>query len=487
MVIDQTLDSLYGLYRITVELSHGVKRENTAWALFEPSRFVYSYFTFNSVYSFDWAITFEQDTPTEWPPNQDGPRKIKSLLDFCYSELQDRVAPYVRPRLEHNLSGVDNPAQALMGIVPDRRITEDQAKAFRGHFNRLMDSELLDSRQHQAALTEALRFVHRVRNNVFHGSKGVVQMADESQQKRFIIYTALLVSTIELFLVAAESKGWKKREEPLDYWTPRRPSVGAIRARIERPGSKHVKPLSLPVPEGAFFYPCCGTDTIEPIQQFIDRIKEFHFVDSDIQIPLPVPACGVGCMNPRGEMRPAQRGPRRRDIENTPYTTDVVTRTYDYASRPSLVRLEVGSQQADLGHLRIPICIGQQAWEMADGSERTFFRYRSDAYLILREKLREIAVFYQRRNSDEGSSLYWFGPTLFHLILDKLVDKGLIVTDGSMFHRQHLDVPWSPLKSPEETGSDPPLFNYNGREFVCLGQVGQGHGPVYAWQVNRTS
>lgn len=50
--------------------------------------------------------------------------------------------------------------------------------------------------------------------------------------------------------------------------------------------------FTIPIQEGCLFYPCCGTDTYEPLSLFINTIKEFHFASED-RIRLPKLECGV--------------------------------------------------------------------------------------------------------------------------------------------------------------------------------------------------
>lgn len=48
----EEFNDLYKLHRAAVELKHGIY--SRGWRLFEPSKFIYSFFAFNSFYSINW-------------------------------------------------------------------------------------------------------------------------------------------------------------------------------------------------------------------------------------------------------------------------------------------------------------------------------------------------------------------------------------------------------------------------------------------------
>lgn len=48
------IENLYKLHHITKKYNHIIKYEPGWWKLFEPSKFIYAFFAFNSFYNFDW-------------------------------------------------------------------------------------------------------------------------------------------------------------------------------------------------------------------------------------------------------------------------------------------------------------------------------------------------------------------------------------------------------------------------------------------------
>ena len=71
-----------------------------------------------------------------------------------------------------------------------------------------------------------LRFVYGVRCNLFHGSKTTVQLGGPAQQRRLLIYTAVLIATNSLLFRRVEEAdvGW--RDVTVDF-TPQPPAGGA--------------------------------------------------------------------------------------------------------------------------------------------------------------------------------------------------------------------------------------------------------------------
>lgn len=51
--VREQIDDLYNLFAAAKEFKHGIKK-HSEWAFFEPTKFIYAFFTFNSLYSIDW-------------------------------------------------------------------------------------------------------------------------------------------------------------------------------------------------------------------------------------------------------------------------------------------------------------------------------------------------------------------------------------------------------------------------------------------------
>ncbi len=55
--LESTLKSINISYLFAKNLEHGISYQRSNWELFEPSKFIYSFFTFNMLYEIDWEKT----------------------------------------------------------------------------------------------------------------------------------------------------------------------------------------------------------------------------------------------------------------------------------------------------------------------------------------------------------------------------------------------------------------------------------------------
>ena len=135
--------------------------------------------------------------------------------------------------------------------------------------------------------------------------------------------------------------------------------------------------------------------------------------------------------------------------------------------------------------------IYQESWgNSRDGSKTEVICHRNDAVITL-TSLDKLSVFFYRGDSigESGSGQWWLGPKLFNFMLDKLLDGGLIITDGSNPEPQRfrnnlewslLNVEWSALWNEKID------FVYRDRTFKCLGQITTDRRRAsYVWQVKH--
>lgn len=102
--------------------------------------------------------------------------------------------------------------------------------------------------------------------------------------------------------------------------------------------------------------------------------------------------------------------------------------------------------------------------------------------------LENISIFFYRRDSDGegGSEQYWFSPTLFNLVLYKMIDGGLIVTDGSNMspYPYREDFPWSSFSYHNKIVKS---FYYDKIRFEYIGKLENDNTShnTYVWQIHR--
>ncbi len=225
--------------------------------------------------------------------------------------------------------------------------------------------------------------------------------------------------------------------------------------------------FNLTIPNGPLFYPCAGNDTMKPIKGFMDTIMEFHFVDL-IQLPkLPKPSLKI--------IREAKAYETYSTSVNEMILNQWETRGIESA-----------------GYRGEPGITHKDEWIHAN-SNRTIeiYRHIQDG-LAAFSNIEKLAVFYLCGDSEGegGSGQRWFQESILKLILDKLLDGGLIVTDGSSWDPKiYRTAEWKGLwQNRLDRGiSKPNDFNYYNRSFKCIGEFGKKYGPIYVWQVKKIS
>jgi hypothetical protein len=198
----------------------------------------------------------------------------------------------------------------------------------------------------------------------------------------------------------------------------------------------------IPVGESTLFYPCAGNDLQCPIECFSGVVKNFYFVDI-----------------------------REAGFPRLPERYSVVREHQQCAKNRSVFR-----------------CRDKE-------TDNKFFvhRWRERAEVAIRD-ISSIGIFFFRGDNPvdgEGSSgVLWFGKTLFNEIQSRLANGGLIVTDGS---NTTSDGPtefakfWHKRDIGASATSKVNAFEYAGREFACIGYVGEMYGPTLVWQMLTTS
>lgn len=507
------LNDLYKLQIAASELRHGIKKDS--WSFFKPSEFVYAFFAFNSFYSIDWDESAKEQKVIKWELSKKGDdkgkgktesQKISEMRKFIYysyvndsmsdkekGDAKTKLASRLSEKLIHYLEGnIIDTIHCLNGIVTDINIDENKKGRFIAKFRGLLYNEF-KGKKFNDALDTILIFVFSVRNNIFHGTKSVIDMMDGGQQIRLQIYTAILLSINEMLFEAVEIRfNWSRNQ--VDKGLREQKLISA--RKIERRFYNHTiaARYEVSIPNGPLFYPCVGDDTFEPIKLFIDSMSEFHFVDSRLIPRLPRLEAKVKGFCEKDNSN--RRLPRM--YENNMFPRELITSAIafqpydDTIDIQKMYNLKLSGIKLAGYHNQVGK-IHKQEWRLTkDNKKIEIYAHQQDG-LATFTSLDRIAVFFLRRDSEGegGSQQRWFQKKLFEMILDKLMSGGLIVTDGSGSDPSIYDnAPWKPLwvsrhtrTQSESVSSNPDGFEYYNRKFKCLGQCGTGYGPVYVWQV----
>lgn len=233
----------------------------------------------------------------------------------------------------------------------------------------------------------------------------------------------------------------------------------------------------------ALFYPCSGRDLDVPIRLFSPLVTEFWFVDRGYFTPGHQDTMAYGFDRPADEVAPVLGG-------------DAYYR---------LLRTEIeGPARWGLRNRDIQPCILTETYcHLPSGRTVKIKRRRGYGFSAFRNDIRQIGVFFYRGDSpgEGGSGNLWLKPDHIDEICAKLIDGGLLVTDGSQQSARTKSSPkaeYYPLaqyhgtrprpKDPDEiVRTTKPFTDTKGRTFTCVGYAGERYGPTLIWQVHGLS
>lgn len=204
----EEIEDLYRLHYITKKYDHIVEYERGAWKLFEPSKFIYAYFAFNSFYNFDWKVSLKNKKLTAFPKRiEDGKeiepsegQKYKAMIDFIFSKV-DKNDKDLFVKMIKGKDPIDRTIETISRITPDNRITESERENFKKEFENLLRSNEIKIGKFK---NDIIRFVYMVRNNIFHGTKNTIEMSEVFQRKRLDIYSNIIIAVNELLFKVLE-------------------------------------------------------------------------------------------------------------------------------------------------------------------------------------------------------------------------------------------------------------------------------------------
>ncbi len=158
--------------------------------------------------------------------------------------------------------------------------------------------------------------------------------------------------------------------------------------------------VTVDVPDGVFFYPCCGDDIAFPLRLFWKHVETFHFADI-APIRLPAIPLETKHLSPRGEVMRVQQ-PRpgdlaevaelRESLNMSAFYDALIDASYTPPIRPRISRMHV----PEIGLISVEIRPHKTTWFFKDERAITLYKYHSDAYAAF-QQIDPIAVFFLSR------------------------------------------------------------------------------------------
>jgi hypothetical protein len=143
----------------------------------------------------------------------------------------------------------------------------------------------------------------------------------------------------------------------------------------------------------------------------------------------------------------------------------------------------------DLKKIIVPniewVVVGGRVRRQVNEGSCIVYSHEKDGLLTLLQDIPFLSVFYYRSDSygEGGSNQRWLEPVLFHTLLARLLDGGLIATTGDNCGsgRPDKSVPWGALCVSTREQSE---FVYARREFRFVGVLKDPEGKdVRLWRV----
>ena len=227
------------------------------------------------------------------------------------------------------------------------------------------------------------------------------------------------------------------------------------------------------------FYPCSGDDLIAPIEQFEESITDFWFVDFGYFRPQHQDTEHYGMDLPADQVSPVLKGRKQYQL----LSTHISGPTSWPRNNPDIT----------------PCILSETYLNLVTGVKFNVHRRRGYGFSALRNEISSLDIFYYRGDSmgEGGSGNLWLQDDHIEEVCAKLIDGGLIVTDGSQTaqrklkrKRYSLYLKFACLKNSKLSAIDliqeaKPFFGNQGFYFECIGFAGWRYGPTMIWRLTK--
>ena len=224
------------------------------------------------------------------------------------------------------------------------------------------------------------------------------------------------------------------------------------------------------------FYPCSGTDLLVPVRIFSPFVTNFWFVD-------------------RSYFSPGSQDFRRGSAFDAP--ADMAAPVLQNDRHYRLLEMTPrGPVSWDPSDPEIDPCVLSERYQHIPSGEYICIRRRRGyGFSAFRtENMHPLGVFFYRGDSagEGGSGNLWLARDHLDEVCDKLIDGGLIVTDGCNHghpHGHQYEELWKFEQDPGDARdivkSAKPFTDRRKRSFTCIGCAGRRYGPALIWQVRK--
>lgn len=189
------------------EQIHARSGKELLWQEFEPTAFLYAYTALNSLYSYDWNQSLISISSPAIETSGRERQKINRFIDFTLAD--DEQKRYFLERLRGiTPKGKGSIVDAMEGLYPFPE-PDGSPSTLREDVISIVKRITTGAPQGDILLDAKILFkaVYIVRCNIFHGRKGVLDLAnDHPQLVRIGVFRQMIVALIDTFFTKAQNR-----------------------------------------------------------------------------------------------------------------------------------------------------------------------------------------------------------------------------------------------------------------------------------------
>ena len=202
------LYELHMLHYFSVNQKHYLKIKDN-FRLFEPTKFVYSYFSFSTIFNYDWSKLLDKKDIVphqkrkvffdngDYKEHEEYEKiKIERYLNFIFDNISSKNRKEFIQKIMNNKT-----LEEIKKLIDSSKLKKNDLNTLNKSFKYLVkdysDSDGIETFKRR--IINITNIVGSVRNNIFHGSKGIIKMIETEQRDRLMFYSNFINSLNEQF------------------------------------------------------------------------------------------------------------------------------------------------------------------------------------------------------------------------------------------------------------------------------------------------
>lgn len=197
-------DGLWGIHLDVSSKRHAIEYTNGSvdWREYNPTHFMYVYFTFNSLYSIDWITSLnkgklcyhgELSNLCDNNFHISESKQFYKMINVCFRNnyFVRKYYPILRIIVLYKQDSTKI-SEVLDSLCTknDSSISEEVTDKFKGVVKKIVDNKPINNYD----VGDLAFFIYKVRCNIFHGAKNLRDMNNIDQKKRLKLYTNILIA-----------------------------------------------------------------------------------------------------------------------------------------------------------------------------------------------------------------------------------------------------------------------------------------------------